>query len=221
MKYGTDIIKIIIKGLEEIPNIRHVLKKVGVHHSTFYRWMVAYPEFRNKVLHALFRGRGNISDLATGNLIRAIKEGDLGASKFWLTHLDAQFMTSSKYDHFIVLTTRLLDSVEKGKFGEDEYFEKLFPACQVIEEAGGIEAVKEVLKAILPALSKNDEDMIELFYSSYAEWRVEDETNRKNISLLEEKVKEYGVEPHTLLTNAQNSSLDSDIEQVIKRVIKK
>ena len=58
MRYSIDIEERIIKELEKVPNIRYICNKVGIDHSTFYRWLLRHPTFNKEVMVALRRCRG-------------------------------------------------------------------------------------------------------------------------------------------------------------------
>jgi hypothetical protein len=77
--------KLLIK-LREIPIVAVAVKAAGVPRSTYYRWCNSDPIFAFAVLQALELGRDMINDLAESNIIRGVKDQDMAATKYWLSH---------------------------------------------------------------------------------------------------------------------------------------
>lgn len=65
-----------IEELKEIPIVSIVCKRTGIGKSTFYRWMHEDMDFNEKVYKALEVGRENITDIAEGQLIGAMRKGE-------------------------------------------------------------------------------------------------------------------------------------------------
>lgn len=170
MKYGPDLLERIVKGLEEVPNIRHVFAKLGIHRSTYYRWFTIHPEFREKVTFALYRGRGNITDMAEGNVIRKIKEGDLPASRFWLSHHEPRYMNEEKHLHHSRLHDHMTKMSEKETFKEDNKFEELIECYILLKNVRGHKIAKEYTDPVLRYITEGDEELMEIFYASADGW---------------------------------------------------
>jgi hypothetical protein len=66
MKYGPKITNEICEELIKTPNIRYVSKKMGIDHSTFYRWMSHHHTFFKVVTSYLEIGRDRMNDVAEG-----------------------------------------------------------------------------------------------------------------------------------------------------------
>jgi hypothetical protein len=75
-----------LETLAVTPFINHACKKVGIDRSTIYEWMDSDPAFKARVQRALGSGRKNLVEIAEVTLVGKIKEGDLNATKFFLTH---------------------------------------------------------------------------------------------------------------------------------------
>jgi len=90
-KHGSDRTKI-VQILSESPLVGGACKKVGIARSTFYRWMKDNPDFRNAVDRALESGRSHLCEFAESSLLKKIKEGDIGATKFFLSNNDPRYI---------------------------------------------------------------------------------------------------------------------------------
>jgi hypothetical protein len=195
MKYGPDLLEKIVKGLEEVPNIRHVFGKLGIHRSTYYRWFTIHPDFREKVTFALYRGRGNITDMAEGNVIRKIKEGDLPASRFWLSHHEPRYMNEEKHLHHSRLHDHLNKMSEKDTFKEDNKFEELIECFITLKNIRGFETAKEYTDPVLRMVTNGDEELMEIFYASAEGWEKEQVVTQLRKILAERKLKKIESEP--------------------------
>jgi hypothetical protein len=171
MRYGPDIIKVIVSSLEEVPNIRHVIKKVGIHHSTYYKWFVMHPDFREKVTLALFKGRNNMSDMAEGNIFRGIKEGDKASSRFYLSHNNPRYMTFDKHFHYGRMMKDDLENARPGVYPSEEIFDEMFPKFFLLEELHGMDKAKTYMDALLGVSMGHNEELVDIFYACYEEWK--------------------------------------------------
>lgn len=66
-------------------------QKSGISRSTAYRWMNEEPEFVNMAEGAIAEGRAVINDMAESVLMKKIREENLAAAKFWLTHNNERY----------------------------------------------------------------------------------------------------------------------------------
>lgn len=66
-------------------------QKAGISRSTAYRWMNEDSEFTNIVEEAISEGRAIINDMAESVLMKKIREENLAAAKFWLTHNNERY----------------------------------------------------------------------------------------------------------------------------------
>lgn len=76
----------IINELYSLPIVTIACERHGVSRQTFYRWKSEDDEFRKKVEEIMSVGIESINDLAESTLIKNIKSGDLGSTKFWLSN---------------------------------------------------------------------------------------------------------------------------------------
>ena len=77
--------------LEKNPVIQIALERSGISKATFYRWKDNDKEFAKKVEDALNEGNSLITDIAIAQLIKSIKENNLGAIKFWLQNHSPEY----------------------------------------------------------------------------------------------------------------------------------
>lgn len=92
MAHNSDKRNQLIEILNENPLVTYACKKVGIGRNTFYRWVRSNPDFKREVEHALSLGRGQWVDTAEAALMKAIRDGNLGAIKFFLTHNDRRYI---------------------------------------------------------------------------------------------------------------------------------
>jgi hypothetical protein len=110
-----------LQALREVPFIHRAAKKVGIHPATIYRWIARNPEFANAVEDALVIGRENLTEAAESLVVKKIKEEDLGAAKFFLTHNSPRYRESRHpWKHRPPVSDR-----EKARLAEQERLKKL------------------------------------------------------------------------------------------------
>ena len=74
-------------------------------------------EFLEKVSEAMFLGTGRVSDIATSNILSAIKAKDMKATIFWLTHRHPEFKrpyTNGLDVHDLLRYAQLLNGKERA-----------------------------------------------------------------------------------------------------------
>lgn len=76
--------------LERTPIVESACLKLGIARSTFYRWLED-AEFKKKVDQSLERGRSVVDDVAESHLVSNVKDGNIGAVKFWLTNNNPRY----------------------------------------------------------------------------------------------------------------------------------
>ena len=87
----------VIEVLSETPLVFYACKKVGISRATFYRWRKDNLEFRKDVDEVLKNGRAYVSELCEASMIKEIKNGNLGAIKFWLQHNEPRYRPIKPY----------------------------------------------------------------------------------------------------------------------------
>ncbi len=74
----------LIEEIKKVPIIRSACSRIGIPHSTFYRWKEADPEFNKAVEEAGTVGVGLVNDMCEAQLISAIRDKNLRAIEMWL-----------------------------------------------------------------------------------------------------------------------------------------
>ena len=89
--------KAFLEQIRKTPVIQAACDMVGVTRTTIHRWRKDDPEFAKALGDALHDGRDLVTDVAISQLLTAIKNGDLGAVKYWLNHFDENFKTKVEF----------------------------------------------------------------------------------------------------------------------------
>ena len=89
-----------LETLQKTPVLTLAYERTGISKATFYRWRED-KEFSRKVDEAMSEGKNLISDIAISQLIKSIKENNLGAIKFWLEK------NSPEYSNTLEITARI------------------------------------------------------------------------------------------------------------------
>ena len=172
MKFSSEIVSQVLKELEKVPNIRYVSSKVGIDHSTFYRWLIKYPSFNKRVMEATFIGKRAVCGTAEATIIKGVQNGDFKASTFYLTHNDPNYMQKDKGDHF----SKMLDNQVKFMKSRIKYdganFETLFKLLDELNKTYGEEVSMNLGKFMIEFFCNDDPQLIELCNASYEEWRI-------------------------------------------------
>lgn len=79
-------------------------QKAGIPRSTVYRWMNDDSEFADMVEEASTEGRDIINDMAESVLIKKVREENLAAVRFWLTH---------NHERYQLWKSRITDSITR------------------------------------------------------------------------------------------------------------
>ena len=82
----------LIQILTETPTITYACKKVGISRATYYRWIKDNPGFKKKVNRALDYGRKYWCEIAESALMKAIKDGNIHAVKYFLSNNDKRYI---------------------------------------------------------------------------------------------------------------------------------
>lgn len=67
-------------------------QKIGISRATLYRWMIDDREFKREFTKRQLDGRGMINDLAESRLIGKIKNDEIKAITYWLSHMHSNFI---------------------------------------------------------------------------------------------------------------------------------
>ena len=86
-----DTKKKFIEELEKCPVVIAACQKCGISKASVYRWADEDAEFDEQMQNALQRGRISVNDYARSALVSCIKDKNLSAIRYWLSHNDDWF----------------------------------------------------------------------------------------------------------------------------------
>lgn len=109
--------KKLIEELEKNPVIEHACRRAGIARASYYRWLTRNKKFAGAAEKALEKGVSLINDLGRAQIILMMKDGNLTAIKFWLTHRDSAFSKKFQVMKHSELNDRKLDN---GKLTPEE-----------------------------------------------------------------------------------------------------
>ncbi len=89
-RIARDKARVLIE-LENNPIVSAVVRKVGVSHSTYYRWLKEDSDFEAKAIQASDIGRRRMVDLAISQLLKMVQEGNVRAITYYLSHNDDRY----------------------------------------------------------------------------------------------------------------------------------
>ena len=75
-----------LEELEKTPVVQVACQKTGIGRTSYYRLRKEDPEFAKQADKALEEGRGVVNDLGEAQTISLMKDRDMQAIRFWLTH---------------------------------------------------------------------------------------------------------------------------------------
>jgi hypothetical protein len=81
----------LVEALKENHIVLLACRKIGVGKSSYYRFRKSDPKFARKADEAIKEGVALVNDAAEGTIIGAIREKNIDATKFWLTHRHPEF----------------------------------------------------------------------------------------------------------------------------------
>lgn len=81
----------LFEELGKTPIVSAACNKLGISRQTYYRWFGYDKKFRKRAEGAIECGIESLNDLAESKLAGLLKQGDLKAIKFWLSHNKANY----------------------------------------------------------------------------------------------------------------------------------
>jgi hypothetical protein len=84
--------ELFLSKLEEMPVVSVLCQKLKIPKSNIYRWIEVDSEFKKRFEEIKKRGDETINDLALSVIIQNMKNGNLGAAKFWLSNKHQDFI---------------------------------------------------------------------------------------------------------------------------------
>lgn len=140
----------LLKELEKIGNILMSCLKYGIDRSTFYRWKESDPEFKEKAEAAIQHGRENICDIAEHGLVRKLKEADMNAIKYTLSHNSKHYQQKRTSKVILEHRKNVLNTEE-----EPITVETIFKAFDESEDAD-----MDDLERVIHAVATNDHSLL-------------------------------------------------------------
>lgn len=128
----NDTKKRLIDELEKDANILGTCRKIGIAPATFYRWKKGDSGFRKKVQQAEQIGRRNMTDVAEQALMLKVKEKDLGAIKWVLSHNSERYKPKNKK----IILEHLNQSKEQQKLYSEKERKKIDDLSEEIRLLG-------------------------------------------------------------------------------------
>ncbi len=173
MKYSEDIIKQILSELEKVPNVRYVCSKVGIDHSTFYRWLMKFPTLNKQVMASTIMGKQAICSTAEAVIIKGVQNGDFKACTFFLSHNDSNYMSKEKGTFFAELYQNKLNYTSAKTKLDGSNFESLFTFLDKITATQDEKTSAELKDMTIGLFCDYDPDLIELYHKSYEYWKMQ------------------------------------------------
>lgn len=194
-KYSASLVKEFIAELEKVPMIRQACSKIGLDHSTVYRWMTKHPDLYTKVHMALNIGRRNVTDAAESVIVQGIQNSDRKSAEFWLTHNDQRYMKPKQGEYFGILMSHLLKKMEEHEADKTQMrFDQLFKLYDYVEQNySEPEIIKHWVDPFIEVYCDNDPKLMEVFRRAYAEWKKDKQTYESSIRRAGMELDEDGV----------------------------
>ena len=82
---------LLLEQLKKLPIVSAACEKTGISRPTYYRWRQEDPEFAKAADESIEHGTLLVNDMAEGQLLTAIRNGNLGAVMYWLKHRNANY----------------------------------------------------------------------------------------------------------------------------------
>ena len=174
MKYEPELIKRICDELVKMPSIRHVCSKIGIDHSTFYRWQSKHPTFYKLTLVALVMGRDRMCEAAESVVVRGIQENNFKAATYWLSHNHPRYASQMQHNKLYDINENHIDILS----GKDTpitaipEFETMYSLCLKYEKfyTGKGEA-REHIEKLVKERCLGDQALEQIFYVTYEDWK--------------------------------------------------
>lgn len=205
MKYDEEITKKILKELEDHPNIRRAVKKVGIDHSTYYRWRDSHKEFREKTNKSLSIGTAIGTEILEGVLFNKAQQGDFASIKHWLAHNSKKYMSIDRllfYNGGDISRNKKgfgMTSVSKENDDGMDFFEDWYEQMYKIETEDDFRTANVTMDFWLQQIWQKYPELRMVFYSTYDGWK-------------KEKLKKESLDRLKKLSNEKNLPTDDSLD---------
>lgn len=109
---------LLIEQLRKMPIIGVACEKVGIHRSSYYRWLQDDKMFAKTARDARREGVQLVNDMAESMLLSQMKEGNITAMIFWLKHNNPTYETRIAVRPEVPTEDAELSSEEAQKLAE-------------------------------------------------------------------------------------------------------
>lgn len=181
MRFGPKITDQICEELIKMPNIRYVCNKVGIDHSTLYRWMAKHYSFYKLATSALAMGRDRMNDAAEAVIISGIQAGEMKSATYWLAHNEPRYASPAKIRYLNSFNENIVELMEKPRPNDSQVmFETMFESFEIMEMNLDTKEAKKIIDGYVKFAFHEDMKLEEIFYASYSEWKTnKDEYKRR------------------------------------------
>lgn len=146
----------IILELEKYGNVYYACIKNNISRNSYYRWFSSDPIFKKNALKAIKLGRQNICDMAENALLSKVKEKNIEAIKYTLSHNSSHYRSNK--------TTKVVIEHRRSKIEIPQDKRTLEDLINEAEEKNRAEIQQlsmpadNITKAIIEQAIKNEED---------------------------------------------------------------
>lgn len=182
MRYGPEIVDKILEELEKVPNIRYVSNKVGIDHSTFYRWMGGHFKFHKAVELALYLGRQKMNDAAESVIVNGIQNNDRQCATYWLSHNDERYIGVERVRYHQYLEKHRLQFLHSRDEG-DKMVEAMFGHFWVLEQTLEPNIASQEMAILVSAFCHQDSEQIKRFRDEYLRWKEKKDPSQKEANV--------------------------------------
>jgi hypothetical protein len=113
----------LLQELEKFGNIYLSCVKIGINKATYYRWRKNDNAFRRLSDQAIRMGRENNCEIAEHALMLKVKEKDMNAIKYLLSHQSARYKPNEKSKPMSSNDINTVINKERARFYYDGYSE--------------------------------------------------------------------------------------------------
>jgi len=165
-----------------MPSIRHVCKKVGIDHSTFYRWMSKHHSFYQLVMGALEMGRDNMNDAAEAVIIGGIQRNELKAASYWLSHNSPRYSSREQTEYLKHKNDSLIRILnEPTPDNAESTFQTFFEVYESMQKIFGNEDAEKRIGKLVKVFCHGNLELEKIFYSAYLEWKTDKDEYEKKV----------------------------------------
>ncbi len=117
-------------------------------------------------------GRENINDVAESVILKAVHAGDMKGSQYWLSHNHPRYVALERIPYLASLNKSLIEELS-APISKTSKFEPLFEYYFICEEVQRDKEARKMVEPLVKVACDGDEELYELFFASYAEWKAE------------------------------------------------